>query len=219
MSLINDALKKAARLRAEEQAGMPPPMPGGGHGRISRQREPIRTQTVVLIAGAAVALIVVSAVITGILVTAKPEPKAALAARPTPEALATPAPKKVVVQAPVISVPVSQPVAAPPTPAPTAPVRAAEAPPPVIRTAAPPAAAPASASGPQARNDLVQGIVDRLHVSGARAAGADSKALVDGHVYRVNDVVDKTVGLRLAKVEPDRLTLVDAEGNTYVKAY
>ncbi len=35
MSLINEALKKAARLRAEEQADMVPPMPGGGHGRIS----------------------------------------------------------------------------------------------------------------------------------------------------------------------------------------
>jgi hypothetical protein len=216
MSLINDALKKAARLRAEEQAGMPPPMPGGGHGRISRQREPIRTQTVVLIAGAAVALIVVSAVITGILVTAKPEPKATVAAKPTPEALPTPAPQKVVVQVPVISVPVSQPVAAPPTPAPTAPVRAAEAPSPVVRTVERPAAA---APEPQARNDLVQGIVDRLHVSGARAAGADSKALIDGHVYRVNDIVDKTVGLRLVKVEPDRLTLVDAQGSTYDKAY
>ena len=32
MSLINEALKKAARLRAEEQADMVPPMPGGGQG-------------------------------------------------------------------------------------------------------------------------------------------------------------------------------------------
>ena len=215
MSLINDALKKAARLRAEEQAGMPPPMPGGSHGRISRQREPIRTQTVVLVAGAAVALVVVSAVITGILVTAKPEPKAAVAAKAAPEALPTPAPQKVVVQVPSISVP----VAAPPTPAPTSPAKAAEAPPRVVRAAEPPAAAPPSASSPQVRNELVQGIVDRLHVSGARAAGADSKALVDGHVYRVNDIVDKTVGLKLVKVEPDRLTLVDAAGDTYQKSY
>ena len=214
MSLINDALKKAARLRAEEQAGMPPPMPGGGHGRISRQREPIRTQTVVLIAGAAVALVVVSAVITGILVTAKPEPKAAVAAKPAPEALATPAPQKVVVQVPSIVVPASAPAAAPPTPAPTAPARATEAAPPVVRVAE-----PAAAPSHHARNDLVQGIVDRLHVSGARAAGADSKALVDGHVYRVNDIVDRTVGLRLVKVEPDRLMLVDAAGDTYEKSY
>jgi hypothetical protein len=217
MSLINDALKKAARLRAEEQAGMAPPMPGGGHGRVSRQREPIRTQTIILIGAAAVALIVVSAVITGILVTAKPEPKEALAAKPAPAAVPTPAPQKVVVQAPVISVNVPRPAAAQPTPAPTLPARAAEAPP-VARAVEPAAAAPA-ASTPQARNELVQGIVDRFHVSGARAAGADSKALIDGHVYRVNDVMDKSVGLRLSKVDADRLTFVDADGNTYTKTF
>jgi hypothetical protein len=67
MSLINDALKKAARQRAEEQgdfaadAGRGPAAPRG--------RAPVRTQTVVLVGGAAVALVVVSAVITGILVT------------------------------------------------------------------------------------------------------------------------------------------------------
>jgi hypothetical protein len=216
MSLINDALKKAARLRAEEQAGMPPPMPGGSHGRISRQREPVRTQTVVLIAGAAIALVVVSAVITGILMTAKPVPKAAVAARPAPEPLPTPAPQRVVVQVPSISVPVSMPAAAAPT---QAPERAAETPPPVVRAAVLPAAAAPSEASLQARSELVQGIVDRLHVSGARAAGADSKALVDGHVYRVNDIVDRTVGLRLVKVEPDRLTLVDAAGDTYQKSY
>jgi len=218
MSLINDALKKAARLRAEEQAGMSPPMPGGGHGRVSRQREPIRTQTVVLIAAAAVALIVVSAVITGILVTAKPEPKAAVAARPTPDALPRPAPQKVVVQAPAIAVSVPRPIAAQPTPAPTLAARAAETPP-VASAAEPAAAAAPSASTPKARNELVQGIVDRFHVSGARAAGADSKALIDGHVYRVNDIMEKTVGLKLAKVEADRLTFVDADGNTYVKTF
>jgi len=31
--------------------------------------------------------------------------------------------------------------------------------------------------------------------------------------------VDKTVGLKLVKVEPDRLTLVDAQGSTYDKTY
>ena len=61
--------------------------------------------------------------------------------------------------------------------------------------------------------------MDRFHVSGARAAGADSKALIDGHVYRVNDVMDKSVGLRLSKVDADRLTFVDADGNTYIKTF
>jgi len=38
MSLINDALKKAARQRAEEQADMTPIMPGGGGSRGRRGR-------------------------------------------------------------------------------------------------------------------------------------------------------------------------------------
>jgi len=219
MSLINDALKKAARLRAEEQADMVPPMPGGGHGRASRQREPIRTQTVVLIAGAAVALIVVSAVITGILMTGKAEPKAAVAAKPTPVAIPTPAPQKVVVQVPVIALAPSRPGPPSPTPAPTAPPKPAETPLPIASTEPPAAASQHPAPAPQARNDLIQGIVDRFHISGVRSAGADSKALVDGHVYKVNDTMDRSVGLKLVKVEPDRLTFVDADGNTYVKSF
>ncbi|MFZ1055277.1 MAG: hypothetical protein WAN79_06355, partial [Opitutaceae bacterium] len=103
MSLINDALKKAARLRAEEQGDVVPPMPGGGHRRHPGQRSPVRTQTVVLVGGAAVALIVVSAVITGILMTGRTETKTAAVDKPAPAA-PTQAPAKVVVQAPPVAV-------------------------------------------------------------------------------------------------------------------
>ena len=219
MSLINDALKKAARLRAQEQADMIPPMPGGGQGRVSRQREPIRTQSIVLIAGAAVALIVVSAVITGILMTGKPAPKAAVVEKPAPAAVPTQVPPKVVVQVPLIAVPVARPAAPSPTPDPTAPPKLVEAPPPIVRAEEPPAASHAASPAPQSRNELIQGIVDRFHVSGARAAGADSKALIDGHVYKVNEVIDRSVGLKLLKVDPDHLTFVDADGGTYTKSY
>ena len=84
MSLINDALKKAARQRAEEQ-GETAPMPGGGR-RPSRQGGPMQKQTLVLIIGAAVVLVVVSAVVTGILMNGKPAAKTASVERPTPEA-------------------------------------------------------------------------------------------------------------------------------------
>jgi hypothetical protein len=216
MSLINDALKKAARLRAQEQADMIPPMPGGGQARVSRQREPLRTQTVVLIAGAAVALIVVSAVITGILMTGKPAPKAAaVVAKPVQEAAPTPAPQKVVVQVPAIAVPpAARPSAPSPTPTPTAAAKAVQIAAPVVRVAEPPAA-----PAPQNHNEIIQGIVDRFHISGARSAGADSKALIDGHVYKVNEVIDRSLGLKLVKVEPDRLTFADADGATYVKSF
>jgi hypothetical protein len=42
---------------------------------------------------------------------------------------------------------------------------------------------------------------------------------VDGHVYRVNDMLDRTLGIRLVKVDPDHLTLVDSEGATYIKNF
>ena len=224
MSLINDALKKAARQRAEEQADVVAPMPGGGNRHAPGSGGPMRTQTMVLIGAAAVALIVVSAVVTGVFVAGKSEQKsAAMAPVPTP----TPSPQKVVVQSPVIAIPqVLQTSAPSPTPVAatkpaSAPVlhplpAARQVPSPVISA---PAAAASVASAPESHNDLIQGIIDRYRISGVRAAGLDSKALVDGHVYKVNDLIDKSLGLRLVKVEPDHLTFVDAQGETYVRSF
>ena len=176
----------------------------------------------VLIGGAALALIVVSAVVTGMFVSGKPEPKpapgpAVQAAAPVP----TPAPlaSKVVVQAPVISLPQVQAVAptAAPTPFPVVAKVLPPAPAPKV-VSAPPAPAPVAAAA-ESRNDIIQGIVDRYRISGVRAAGADSKALVDGHVYKVNEIIDRTIGLRLVKVDADHLTFVDAQGETYTRSF
>jgi hypothetical protein len=221
MSLINDALKKAARQRAEEQ-GETAPMPGGGR-RVSRQAGPMRKQTFVLIVAAAVALVVVSAVITGILMTGKPEAKPPVAARPSPEATVPEATPRIVVQAPAIAVSLPA-VAAPvavaipsPSPAPTSAPVPAQAP---VAPAAEPTAAEAKASATaQSHTDMVQGIVDAYHISGVRTAGSGSKALVDGHVYKLNDIVDRTIGLKLVKVDEDHLTFVDKAGNTFVKNF
>jgi hypothetical protein len=248
MSLINDALKKAARQRAEEQAEFAPPMPGGGR-RTSRQRAPMRTQTMVLIGAAALALVVVSVVVTGVLMTGKPEAKPVAEARPPTPAPQVPAPApapRVVVQPPAVAVTVPRqaafvPTAAPAVPSP-APVAAAAAPavpsptpppPAVVQAAVPPARAPSpvaqapapaaagtpAAPAPQSHTDLVQGVVDAYHISGVRLAGAGSKALIDGHVYKLNDVVDKTLGLKLVKVDEDHLTFADRDGNTFAKAF
>src|ERR1022692_489659 len=69
------------------------------------------------------------------------------------------------------------------------------------------------------RSEQAQSFVDRMRVTGARAAGSDSKALVDGHVFRVNDVLDRALGIRLVQVDLDHLTLVDSEGATYIKNF
>jgi hypothetical protein len=106
------------------------------------------------------------------------------------------------------------------------PQAAVQAPAPVVQATAPVAqsqapAAPGTpaAPAPQSHTDLVQGVVDAYHVSGVRLAGAGSKALIDGHVYKLNDVVDKTLGLKLVKVDEDHLTFTDRDGNTFAKTF
>jgi hypothetical protein len=218
MSLINDALKKAARQRAQEQADLAPPMPGGGSGRGSRQGAPVRAQTIVLIAGAAVALAVVSAVITGMMLTGKAEPRPAAADRPAPAAPRPQAPTPIVVQVPAIPA-VSVPrTALTPTPAPVAAAQPFPTPPPATLLAAVPAPSPTAAPPPN-RSGQAQAFVENLHISGVRSAGAESKALVDGHVYRVNDVLERTLGIKLVKVDSDHLTFIDAGGETYIRSF
>jgi hypothetical protein len=248
MSIINDALKKAARQRAQEEGDLSHLMPGAHRGQASRgEKKGISTQAVVLVAAGAVALIVVSVVLTGILVTGKPQPATAAAAKPTSEP--SQAPSATQVQLPAVALltipkvisavptpapavmfqptPTAAPTAAPtrvptavPTPVPTAVPTTAYAEVPAISLHPPTPAAPIAATpSAQAHNDLVQGLVDGLKVSGVRAAGAESKALIDGHVYRMNDVLDRATGLRLVGVDPDHVTFVDASGVNYVKSF
>jgi hypothetical protein len=77
----------------------------------------------------------------------------------------------------------------------------------------------APAAAPLSHGDQVQDFIDKLRVTGVRTAGTDSKALVDGHVYRVNDILDRALGIRLVQVDADHLTLVDSAGVTYVKNF
>jgi len=251
MSIINDALKKAARQRAQEEGDLAHLMPGASRGQASRGEKRTSTQTIVLVAAGAVALIVVSVVATGILVTGKPAAPTVAAAKPTP-APSQP-PSAPLVQVPAVALvtipkaislaptpvptaeyqpaPTAVPTAVPtpvPTAVPTSVPTAAPTPPPAAVYAEvpaislhPPTPAPpvAAAPGAQAHNDLVQGLVDGLKVSGVRAAGPESKALIDGHVYRINDVLDRATGLKLVGVDPDHVTFVDAEGVTYVKSF
>jgi hypothetical protein len=267
MSIINDALKKAARERAQEEGDLSTLMPGASRAQASRGGKGKSTQTIVLVAAGAVALIVVSVVLTGMLVTGKPEaapvasskpapapiqapaaalvqlPAAALvlvprviAPAPTPVAAVSyqpaPAPVAIALPTPVpTAVPTATPTAIPtaiptepptaaPTQAPTSAPAAAYAQAPVISLHPPTPAAPVAATpGAQAHNDLVQGLVDGIHVTGVRAAGAESKALIDGHVYRLNDVLDRSTGLRLVGVFEDHVTFVDSEGVTYQKSF
>jgi len=249
MSLINDALKKAARQRAEEQAEVAPPPQAGRRRRIPRHGAPLSVKMMVFLAGGAVTLVVASVVITGIFISGRLESRAPA---PAPAPAVSPAqqpPPVVAVHAPgPAETPATGPTAPPaaeraaPAPAAPSPAAAASAPraaevvaptsvPAPAPVASPPAAAaPASHGGapgaahppatpPPSRAELVQGFVDSLRVTGVRAAGPDSKALIDGHIYRINDVLERSLGIRLLQVDADHLTLVDSEGVTYTKSF
>ncbi|HEY1792934.1 MAG TPA: hypothetical protein VGG34_08440 [Opitutaceae bacterium] len=218
MSLINDALKKAARQRAEEDAHVAAPMPGGRR-RVARQGEPMRTQTVIMVGVSAVILVVGSAIATGYFLTSRPDHGRALlprapAAAPAPAATPAPLPPKIVIQ--------PAPAAAKPEPAPVAAAPQIQVPPPVVVTMpdtslGAPAAKPAVVAPPT--GDAIQAIIDAYHVSGVRAAGADSKALIDGHVYRINDIIDHAIGLKLVKVDEVQLTFQDRSGATFTRSF
>jgi hypothetical protein len=138
--------------------------------------------------------------------------------RPQPEPAVT-APPSVVVQAPVTVAPTPSPVAAAPVssaPVTASPVTTAPVSPPPV------AAAPAAAPEPVriGGQDLrILTFIDAIRVAGIRSSGTESKVLMNDRVYRLNDMVDYTLGIRLTKVATDGLTFTDANGTTYVKNF
>jgi hypothetical protein len=146
--------------------------------------------------------------------------------------LATPAAPPVtaaVATKPASPAPIASSVAptAAPVPAPAAAAATLPAPPPATasRPAAPaptanvPAvpAAPAAAAAAATLDPRIAAYVDGIRVTGVRASGNDSRVLMNDRVYRVNDIVERTLGVRLVKVAGDSLTFSDANGVTYVK--
>ncbi len=61
--------------------------------------------------------------------------------------------------------------------------------------------------------------VDALRIAGVKAGGAESRVLMNDRVYRLNDIVERSLGVRLIKVETNSLTFSDANSVTYVKFF
>ncbi len=243
MSLINDALKKAQRQRTGPLDA--PPMPGGSHGS-ARGGAGAPAQLLVLTVAGAVVVVVLSVVATVWFLnrapapkpTAKPAPLVAVAkpAAGTPEAspviiapvivhapppaVEAAKPPETAAASPVTAAPASAPAspvsAAPVTPAPGASSPVAAAP---VSTPAPiPSTTPASTA--ELPMDVrIATFVDNVHVTGIRASGTGSKVLMNDKVYRLGDVVDRLLGLRLVKIEPDSLTFADVNGTLYTKNF
>ena len=238
MSLINEALKKAQKLRTGEPSATMAPMPGGGS--IAKRGAARSTQQLVLIASGAVVLVVLSVVGTFWFVHRPPEPKPA----PQPVAVkpAAPASPSPIIVTPAITPPAVavQPPSAtsathlpPVEKRPEAPISAGE-PVPATKTAAspatipevpPPTPSPSSTlatiapTTPIATDPRVHVFVDGVKVMGIRSSGDDSRVLMGDRVFRVNDIVDRNLGVRLTKVEPSALTFTDSNGAVYVKNF
>ena len=238
MSLINDALKKAQCSRTADPADLGIPIPGGD-SRIARRRPATSARTMLLYASGGLVLFVLCVVGT-VWVLNRPAPVAPVAqAKPAPT-VAGPTPT---VSAPVIAVPK---VDAPSSPAPT-PVVAASAPPtlgtptppPVAKASAPVAEPPkpslvatppsASSTPPPAvlpaaavvvPDERINLFLDGLRINAVRMQpGGDSRVMMNDRVFRLNDVVDRTLNLRLTKVDPNQLTFTDANGHIYGKFF
>ncbi len=96
-----------------------------------------------------------------------------------------------------------------PAPVPTAPAAAT----PVVTT---PAVAPAPIpAAPPKPDERVAQYIDTLRITAIRAT--EGRVLMNDRVYRINDIVERTWGLRLIKVEPGILTFSDATGAVYVR--
>lgn len=166
-------------------------------------------------------------------VAATPAPTPAAAAPATtpvavPVAATPAAPLTLPVAAPAAATPAPAqplnlpPVAANPTPTQTAPTAEPAASQYVIPTPtagpAPVTATPAAAERPKASTRMI-GMIDRYKVGGIRVAGAESKVLMNDKVYRINDIVDHELGIRLTGIEPKALTFEDARGAVYTRYF
>ena len=265
MSLINEALKKAQKLRTEDSGAPPPPMPGGGASgvKIAKRQKPRSANAVVLLCAGAVGIVGLSVAVTIYLIN-RPATTPAVASKLTPplippaplplqndtgeaapQPLATSVPSVTLPRAtaPVLKVPsVEKPSALPagenkqpaiavnPAPLPvvtpvTTPAAATPAPPAsrAVEPAPPASTIPAIANRPAAQpvvpNERVAAYIDALKVTAIRTSGADSRLLMNDRVYRVNDIVDRTLGVRLIKVAVDSLTFADENGAMYVKYF
>jgi hypothetical protein len=243
MSLISDALKKTQRMRT----GEPVDVPAGNMPASRPGRHGTSGPTLVWVVAGAIVLVCAAVVTTVFLVRPAAAPALAQAkSAPAPAAANTAAPPAVLAPvvipsgpkpadaAPVVKTEAARPA---PTPAAAPVVSEAAVTPPALATSAPakipplssaprtagasrqpPTVATAVPAGVAAQPDpRIQAFIDSIKVAGIRSSGTDSKVLMNDKVYRVNDIVDRSLNLRLIEVQADSLTFVDENGVVYTK--
>lgn len=249
MSLINDALKKAQKQRGGEvppQSTMPA---SGGQpaAQPARPARPVSSGAPVATIGITVALIV--GAIAGsafIFMRRKPAepagqnppivaqatnpnaPAATQPATPLPAAVAPPSPAPAQTEPAPSTFVVSAPVTPAPVPVEPAKPKREPARPPIIITSAsatpavtgtPPATEPVPATGTGRMDSRAIDFIESLRVAGIRASANDSKVLMNDRVYRVGNIVDRPMGLRLTGITTNSLSFADAQGATYTREF
>lgn len=221
MSLINNALKKAQRQRAAEAEATSP----GSNTPMRRGKSGMPAQTLILIVAGAAVIVVLSVVATVYLLRPAPEPLPAAPIPPVQIAAveSTPAPSITVPPLnsaepePTEPEPVTNSPAPEPSPEPPPETTPVEAPAEVIAPAI--AIAQSPPPEPARADERIYAFIDKLQVMGVRSSGADSKVLMNDKVYRLNDLVDRALALRLIKVSANSLVFEDANGITYTKTF
>ena len=99
----------------------------------------------------------------------------------------------------------------------------AAGPAPVTQTAAAPVPAkaePAKSPSPPAKLDSKSiTFIENLRIAGIRASATDSKVLMNDRVYRVGDIVEHDLGLKLTGITASSLSFEDERGARYTRSF
>jgi hypothetical protein len=221
MSLINDALKKAQKQRT----GDSPPlaaMPGiGGESaaRIAKRAKPAGFNSLLIRLGLGAGGVLVLAAAAWLAVRAFNRPPDIPPAKPTVVTQAAPAPASTpsTFTVPIVVPAAPEPVkVSPPTPS------AAGESKPVAAIVAPvePPPEPAPVKAAPAKLDAKAVVyIENLRIAGIRASATDSKVLMNDRVYRVGDMVEHELGLKLTGITASSLSFEDEHGAKYTRNF
>jgi hypothetical protein len=234
MSLINDALKKAQKQRTGD--GQPlstlPSVGGEPAARIAKRNKPLGFNSMMLWISAGGGALVVLLVGGFFLVRfmhsppetppAKPATVSVAQVAPPKPAEATPAPARPAESTGTTFVlPLAPTTATASAPVTVAPV-IAETKPVVVESVAAAAPPPPSVESPRPifkMEPKAVTYIEGVRVAGIRYSGSDSKVLMNDHVYRVGDIVEHQLGLKLAVISAGALTFEDERGARYTRNF
>lgn len=98
--------------------------------------------------------------------------------------------------------------------------------PPAALPAATPAAASASLPAPAApvpavakMDNKAVAYIENLRIAGIRASATDSKVLMNDRVYRIGDIVEHELGLKLIAITSSSMTFEDERGARYTRNF